>query len=333
MANEIDDVFSSDIADNHAAMVLLAQLETAHPGLSSYVGEVAAFIEVPYAMMRRRFALAVERAGWEKINQACCDWEREGILPDIAGLTQDQVGALWENIIFDLILGECIGFFPPESTDLYLEMPVRCEAFIDVLERYKGVPGLLKAPYWKNVLYLNFPELYLEPLLNVNHDGLVQGCDIACGWGRASLTLHDYENVHVECCDLTQKNLDILAKLAQRNGLTQHVTARRVDVTRLPFDDNQFDFFLSFDIFEHLNDKSLDRCLREILRCAMPGAVLYTETPMNGYCLPVTHVQDFTKKRFVEILESCKGYGKCFKLEIYNVLIPNHFGFMINTLA
>jgi len=313
---------------SEAALKKLEEIESDHPGLSDYVAAVQAFLQdPPLDVFRERFAVAISRVGEDTIRKACRQWEKEGILPDVTALTQEQVGALWENVIFTLLLGDCVEFYPPEHVNLADEKPVPCKQLRDL--QVREAPDLSSAPYWKKVLYLNFPEFYLEPLLRAPNGRNIVGCDLACGWGRASLTLPDYTNRNIVCCDLAERNLDLLEKLARRAKLAEHVTTKRCDITSLPFPDESFDFFLAFDIFEHLNDHALEQTAHEILRCAKAGAVLYTETPLQAYCLAVTHVQDFTYHSLTSFFRNCSAHGKQFRLGMYIEFIPDQFGFVI----
>jgi SAM-dependent methyltransferase len=52
---------------------------------------------------------------------------------------------------------------------------------------------------------------------------------------------------------------------------------RNEDVTRLSFDNDEFDFILSFDVFEHVPDYK--SALRECYRCLKPGGSLFFSVP------------------------------------------------------
>ncbi len=309
-----------------SALAMLYQIETKHPGLKQYLHEIALFIGLPDAVMRERFAQAVQEAGKTEVVAACREWEAEGILPYFTEI-HDKVGVIWDSLLFHLIL-DSIGFYPPPTTDIAAEMPAACQPSSELLKR--SLPSRIQDPYWKYVLYMILPEFYLEPYLKSQHQATVRGCDLACGWGRASLTLRQYQNRHIDCLDLSKKNLELLYSLAERARLTDHITTHLCDITHLPFNNEQFDFFLSFDLFEHLTDEALTRCTQEILRCGRLGAVLYTETPMHSYCPAVTHIQDFSSEGFVDFFQNCTVDGKTFRLVCHHPFLPNHFTFLIS---
>jgi ubiquinone/menaquinone biosynthesis C-methylase UbiE len=179
---------------------------------------------------------------------------------------------------------------------------------------------------------MNLPEFYLEPFLPPRGESRQVGCDLACGWGRASLTLRDYRQRHIYCCDLSQGNLDRLAELAERAGLRDKVSPRKCDVTSLPFGEEEFDFFQAFDIFEHLTDTALDQMLTEILRCARKGAILYAEIPLHAYCPPLTHIQDFSFEEVVDFLQGHSACGRRFRLLNHDSRIPDHFTYSVDAV-
>ncbi len=191
------------------------------------------------------------------------------------------------------------------------------------------MPNLFENAYLQLTLFLNFPEMYLESFLPARRTFPQAGRDLACGWGRASLTLRDYRNRHVTCCDLTQANLDRLEALAVPAGLLDKITLRRCDVTALPFDDGSFDFFLAFDIFEHLTEEALERCVDEVLRCTKVGCVLYGEIPLHAYCPAVTHIQNFSFDEIVDCVQNRSSHGRRFVLKHYIPKIASHFSFAI----
>lgn len=306
----------------------LALLESRHAGLGAYLADVAGFLYFPLPEMRRRFCVGIDRLGFDIVDRACREWEAAGILPNPSALTQDHVSAIWLSPVFDIVMADCLQFFPPETVNLRELIPPPCRTLAEAGRR--TAPSFLEAPYWRAVLHFNMPELYLEPFLP---RGPLEGCDLACGWGRVALTLPTYDGRRVHCCDLTPKNLALLSRLAAKAGVSAHLIPCRCDVTGLPFQDTSLDFFLAFDIFEHLNDDALDQCGREILRTAKPGAVLYTETPMQSYKLAVTHVQDFSSAGFIQRFTSTFAHGKRFALGLFagdgQGIASHHFTFTV----
>lgn len=308
-----------------SSLANLEALEQAHPGLRRYIRTIADFLAVPFPPLWERFAAGVARLPRDEIEAACRQWEAVGILPEVRIADDAQVAAVWSSPLFQVFLHDALQFFPPADVDITAYVPPPCAGIADLQKR--PLPPLLDG-YWKLTLQLNLPELYLDPFLDPAASLL--GCDLACGWGRASLTLRRYENRRIFCCDYTPVNLQRLDSLARRAGLRPHLALARADITTLPFAAGTFDFFLAFDIFEHLTNAALARLLPEILRCAKIGAVLYTETPLRAYCPAVTHIQDFTFQSLVSLFKGASAGGKRFRLKHYDPRISNHFTFEVS---
>lgn len=262
-------------------------------------------------------------------------WRRCGILPEPDLQQQEWIGQLWSSWLY-LELVETIGFTPGQEVDLrdYLPKAYPSLAYFGMVRtecHYRCQKGHLAEgwmPYWQVALKLQAPQLYLTPFLP---EAKLRGCDLACGWGRICLALPDYSRLEVVACDLSEAGLQRLRSLARRRGVEQHLHTRLVRLPELPFEDDSFDFFLAFDIFEHLTNGTLDRLLAEILRCARPGSVLYAEIPLLARCPALTHVQHWTAEQVVELFQS-HAYGtKRFQRKLWSPLVPEHFSFAIES--
>ncbi len=314
---------------NHLHLPLLEGLEEAYPGFEQYLRDVAAGLRLPPGMLRERFSEALERLGVHRASAACREWEDLGILPRFAIRSDDHVAALWNSALFQVFLRDVIHFYPPEALNVADHLPPPCATVREIWSR--NHPRLLEDPYWKVVLFVVLPELYLEPFLPPAPDGEIIGCDLGCGWGRASLSLRNYAGRRIYCCDLVPHNLRLVRKLAARAGVDKEIVPLRTDITDLPFAADSVDFFLAFDIFEHLTDRSLEKTLKGILRCARPGAVLYTEIPLHSYCPAITHIQDFSRERVLDLFEGFPGNGRRFVLRRFDPFLPSHFSFSVET--
>ncbi len=299
-------------------MDLLSRLEKDHPGLESFVRVVSIYFAIPEQVMRQAYLDYLQGFPEPELRRAALDWEAHGILPGLTPDRDEQTGAIWASPLFPIY---ALGFSPPENTDLrpFLLPPVRTPA--DLAGRMElPLPGV--RPYWQVSLRRTFPELYLMPELTLP----ARGCDLACGWGRATLSLR--EDLEVHGCDLTEGGLARLANLARASG-RQNVHTTRADVTALPYADDFFDFLLAFDIFEHLTDPTLDRALAEVLRVGRPGALLYTEVPPDSYCPPVTHLQKFSLWEIFERFRGFQAHGKTFVLARYAEEVSDQFTFRV----
>jgi SAM-dependent methyltransferase len=241
--------------------------------------------------------------------------------------TDAQITALWESKFFHLILQDVLEFYPPGTLDITAQLPPPRKANSPF--EFGNWPELFRDPYWKVAIFQTFPEIYLDPFLSSCISKTLIGCDIACGWGRAALTLRNYHNKHVYCCDVSTQSLCRLQQLADSAGLRGKVTTVRCSVTELPLPNSYFDYFLAFDILEHLSNPSITKVLQEILRCAKSGAILYTEIPLNAYCPAITHIQDFSLDDILELFGGISFYGRHFKLKYLTPDFPSHFSFIV----
>ncbi|MBS2035866.1 class I SAM-dependent methyltransferase [bacterium] len=285
-------------------------------------------------MRSRASALLEEQMTPAQLEEELGQWKRFQLAPTPDPTNQELVGILWQSRLFQIFMG-AIGFFPPDDIDLrqYMaplyadldELVLLREEMLAKCSRGYIARGVL--PYWQLVLKQQAPHLYLEPFLPKGRP--LQGCDLACGWGRICLTLSDYSQRHIHACDLAESSLTSLMKLAQRRELPDVIQTHRVDILDLPFEDNFFDFYLAFDIFEHLVNDVLDRCLSEMLRCGKVGAPLYTETPLLCFCPQLTHLQNWTQPELTAAFERLEVDGKRWRLRHYDPRLPDHFTFVI----
>jgi SAM-dependent methyltransferase len=305
---------------------IVDRLDATHPGLKDYVAEVAAYLRLPRDHLLQGFARGLDKLGEPAARQACRDWENLGILPGVVVRDDAQVAGVWRSPLFRALLDDGLRFYPPPGTDVRAHVPPPRRTVEELLAR--PFPSLVELSYWQQALARNLPELYLDPFLPRGRD--LAGCDLACGWGRATLSLRGYEGHHIHCCDLSNDSLDRLQALAERAGVGGHITTHACDVTRLPFAALTFDYFLAFDIFEHLSDDALHRLVAEILRVARPGAVLYAEIPLHAHCPAVTHIQDFSLPRVLELFHSCRAGGRGYRLARHDPRLRDHFTFLID---
>ena len=316
--------------------ITLAQAFDELPGLESFCKDLWGNF-VPLFALKKLYARAsvlLEALPEAVVRHELAEWQRLKLTPSPDPRNQDLVGVLWQSPLFICFM-DAIGFFPPDDVDLrphmaplYASIQEMAQARWDLARRCeRGAVARGTLPYWQVVLKMQAPHLYLEPFLPPG--GELQGCDLACGWGRICLTLSNYHHRRIHACDLAESSLVTLQKLARHRELPGTIETHCVDILQLPFQENFFDFYLAFDIFEHLVDEVLSRCLREMLRCGKVGAPLYTETPLKCFCPPLTHLQNWTENELTLAFERERVNGKTWKRHFWDEQIPDHFTFMI----
>ncbi len=301
---------------------VLTRLEQRHPGLENYARAIGSYFGLEHEVMRKAYVRYLKPFDEEELARHARRWEELGVLPDLAIDRDEQVGAIWANPLFPLL---ALDFCPPPDVDLreHILPPVRHQ---EDLPSRLVFPEPNVRPYWQAALWRTFPELFLLPELKEPGRGL----DIACGWGRASLSLrHDLE---VHGCDLTESSLELLERLARNMG-KQNVHTKVGDVTGLPYPENHFDFILAFDIYEHLTDPALHLLMSETLRVARDHAVLYTEIPVEMYHPPITHLQNFKLDELVDRFRNFQAHGKTFELVRFTPEVSDQFTFRVRSTA
>lgn len=307
---------------------LLDRLETDYPGVRRLAADVAAYFVLDEAWLRASWEGSLAHHDEAALRASCAALEAVGVFPDIDVHRDDQVAAMWQSPMFCALL-DALAFTPPPATDLRPHLPRPASTPEEMMARLR--PGRLgEVPYWKVCLARTFPELYLRPDLEAL-PGAIEGCELACGWGRGSFSLGVMPGLTVHCCDISEGSLRALEALASSAGFT-HLRTRQCDITALPYPDETFHFFMAFDLFEHLTDAALDAVLREVLRCARPGALLYTEIPLHAKCPAITHLQDFALEPLVDRFTRLEAHGRTFRLMYYHPVIDDHFTFAVKPL-
>ena len=300
---------------------LLDQLCIDFPGLDLFLAWMATFFQMPPKLIRSRFAQGVETLGATAAHTACGQWQDLDILPQLRARTDPQVAALWQSPLWQVLLEHVIHFAPPAGTDITEHLPPPCPDVDAFLARQ--IPPLETKGYWRQSLFLPLHEIYLEPYLDPALSP--RGCDLACGWGRATLSLRQAHQRQMWGCDLSVENLKRFEHLAHIRGLSGSLSTVRATVFDLPFPESYFGFTLVFDILEHLTTKAIHRTLAEILRIVQPGGVVYTEIPLHDYCPPATHLQHFGANDVTELFAaaSYSSSSKRFSPLAYDPRIPH----------
>ena len=316
--------------------VTLAQAFEELPGLESFCTDLWGNF-VPLFSMKKLHARAsslLAELPEDVVRRELSEWKRLQLVPTPDPKDQELVGVLWQSPLFILLM-DVIGFFPPDDVDLRPHMAPLYASISELGEMRtqlirkceRGFMTRPEFPYWQMALKVQAPHLYLEPFLAQAEE--LQGCDLACGWGRICLTLSEYGNRRIHACDLAESSLVTLRKLADQRELPGTIETHRVDILNLPFENSFFDFYLAFDIFEHLVDDVLTGCLREMLRCGKVGAPLYTETPLLCFCPALTHLQNWSESELTHAFEQVSVDGKRWKRKLWDEQVPDHFTFVI----
>ncbi len=132
-------------------------------------------------------------------------------------------------------------------------------------------------------------------------DGL-QVLDAACGEGYGAALL-SRSAARVSGVDVSA---EAVAHARERYGARENLSFQEADVTRLPFEEDQFDAVVSFETLEHL--EAQDAMLAEFRRVLKPGGFLLISSPdravyteQQGNDNPF-HVRELYREEFEALL-------------------------------
>lgn len=142
--------------------------------------------------------------------------------------------------------------------------------------------------------------------------------DVGCGTGKLVYWLRFFGietygvEISKEAINLAEKNVKPYLKLG--------------DITKLDYDDNQFDLVLTSDVFEHIEKSKIKRSVGETIRVAKKYILHKIYTPENGW-INLFHAKDYShisileKRQWQEIFSSFKNIsilrGNFFRLPAF----------------
>jgi SAM-dependent methyltransferase len=105
-------------------------------------------------------------------------------------------------------------------------------------------------------------------IASLRQTGPVRALDLGCGVGRHALAFAR-AGFETHAVDMAEAGLAELRKNAEAEGLT--ITAQPAPMTDLPFEDNSFDYVLSFNVIYHGDPQIVKSAISEIARVLKPG--------------------------------------------------------------
>lgn len=134
----------------------------------------------------------------------------------------------------------------------------------------------IKDPEWKE------PAQEVYPIINRwKSKGYKKILDLGCGVGRHSILFAE-NGFDVYACDLSQKGIDQLNKIIDKNKLK--ITTAISDMLDVPYDPEQFDAIIAFRSIYHTDDKGVKRVLDNINRVLkVGGEALVTFNSKNSW--------------------------------------------------
>lgn len=123
--------------------------------------------------------------------------------------------------------------------------------------------------------------------------------DAACGTGEIIFRLsRDYPEINFTGIDFTEAMVKIAR---QKNKERQNVKILNTDVTKLPFEDQSFDFIVCSDALHHFSDP--ESSVKELSRVSRKGAVFLLVDPASNNLK-----QKILLETFARLLERANRY-------------------------
>ncbi len=143
-----------------------------------------------------------------------------------------------------------------------------------------------------NVIYQRHLVAYNTALKQVSGKVLEVGCGEGYGVGILAPKTNEYIAI-----DKFQTNLDAYTKKFEQ------VVFEQVSVPPLPYPDNTFDYIVSFQVIEHIEED--EALVKEMQRVLKPGGVMIMTTPNIKMSLTRNpwHVREYTVQGLQNLLE------------------------------
>ena len=311
--------------------MLLEQLDREFPGVLDFYDRLLKgyFLCGPRDSpeMAARMSDALQTLGVERARECLREFERAGVLREGRMSSDDQVRLFWTSPLTQAWRA-AVGYQPSRQDNVREWLPQPARNVSELLARQAGANERARsagfgggAQYWQWVLQHGAPELYLEPFLAGR-----RGLDLGCGWGRATLSIPSLTERQMVGVDLNREELDLFEQLARNAGTRVELLC--TDASALPFEQDRFDFVVSYVFLDLLSDDALERCLQEVLRVTKPPAPFYVEVPV-GHFVPEMMLQELEAEDFLNRLHRVRYQNRSFQVALYDTRSPTHFTFAI----
>lgn len=147
--------------------------------------------------------------------------------------------------------------------------------------------------------YLRIAERYIFAGSFINNEDKV--LEAPCGFGYGAAYFSDLCS-KVEALDLADENISFGKNAYNFDNVNWLIG----DVTKLPYKDNEFDVYISYEVFEHLPMKLIDIYLNEAKRIIKDGGKLIISTPNRETRKNINnpfHVKEYNFKEFNQLVK------------------------------
>lgn len=156
-----------------------------------------------------------------------------------------------------------------------------------------------ETPWWgEHIHRYEVATTYVEQRMKI--------LDLACGNGFGTAKLFQYGGVSVIGGDISQEAVNYCVLKYSQSIRTGKLEFRKMDATRLDFEDAAFDMVVSFETLEHV--QQAEQVIREFCRVLRPNGILLLSTPNrivsspNGIVENPYHMKEFSYDELQQLL-------------------------------
>lgn len=138
---------------------------------------------------------------------------------------------------------------------------------------------------WKmhpNYFIMNFYKQYIKGVCG----------DLGCNHGACTVLLLDFAE-HIESIhgfDLNYRALEVAYNMAVKINPPIKVSFVQTNLTKIPMENEFFDFLMSFHVLEHIYSEDIDKVLDEIWRILKPQGTILISIPYDHAYPDPAHV-------------------------------------------
>jgi ubiquinone/menaquinone biosynthesis C-methylase UbiE len=161
----------------------------------------------------------------------------------------------------------------------------------------RGIPASQFMPLWGYVRIMQ-RYMFAKSFVKQHHKIL----EAPCGFGYGAAYLSKFCD-HVESLDIAKDNIEF-GKQSYRQS---NINWLEGDVTNLPYKDNEFDIYVSFEVFEHLSVDVIDKYMQEAHRVVQKEGKVIISTPnieTRRHINNPFHIKEYTFSEFERIIKN-----------------------------
>lgn len=165
-------------------------------------------------------------------------------------------------------------------------------------EAYMWERGIPASQFLPLLTYLKIAERYIFASNFINKESYILEAPCGFGYGAGYLSKKCRQ---VEALDIADENISFSKQAFKQ----ENINWRNGDVTKLPYDDNTFDIYVSYEVFEHLPVDTSIRHVEEAFRVLKKSGKFLISTPnrlMRKDVKNPFHIKEYDFNEFNSIL-------------------------------